>query len=258
MRMRTIAKLSAVYLGAFLPLAYAAGILAVVIHEVLGHGFAAIFAGGRLHYVVIGWDGMGYAFTELQRDCPVVLQMLHLASGSLATTVVGVPVFLAGVRIATPSRWKLPLIVVGSIIALDGLTYLFFNSVFPRPPGDFGRFLEIWRQSSLPGQAAGHAAMVTLGGAGTVAVLFLASASVHDTIAHRLSAGAIASVALSVYILVVFLILPAILLSYLFDWDQLISGVGHFPNHVIVASTIVCACAVLSLRHGVKLRAADE
>ena len=160
--MRGTMKLSAIYAGAFLPLAYAAYILAVVIHEAVGHGLATILIGGTLHGVVVRWDGMGYASTSLPPDCSPVLQMLQLAAGSLATIAVGVPVFLLGLRVPTKSCWKLPLVVTGTIIALEGLPYLFFNSLFPRLPCDFGRIFMIW-QSLFPGQAAGRAIMIVLG-----------------------------------------------------------------------------------------------
>ena len=253
MNVRRTTRLSAIYLGAFLPLAYAANILAVIIHEVLGHGLAAILIGGALHGVVVHWDGMGYALTELPADCSPVLRMLQLASGALATITVGVPVFVLGLGLTTKSRSKLPLVVVGAIVALEGLPYLFFNSVFPRPPGDFGRLLIIW-QALLPRQAVGRAIMIMLGGTGTLTVVLLASVSVHNTVADRLSGGTSPSLAMSIYVLGTFVILPTVLLSYMFDWGQLIAGIGHLPNHVMLALTIACALAVLACQHGAKLR----
>ncbi len=249
MSIRRAATRSVLYFGAFLPLAYAATIAAVAIHEVLGHGVTAILLGGTLDRVVLRWDGMGYASTRLPENCAPVLQMLQLAGGALATIITGLPIFLIGVLLPSKSAWKLPLVVVGTLIALEGFTYLFFNSVYPRPPGDFGRLLGIWQYTSLPGHAIGRAAMVLLGGAGTLAVMFLASAILHDTIACRLSESARPSLAMSIYVLAGFVILPSVLLSYMFDWNELIVGVGPFPNHVIVALTVVCAIAVLCRQH---------
>jgi hypothetical protein len=246
--MRVTLKLSAIYAGAFLPVAYAAYILAVVIHEVLGHGLAAILMGGTLHRVVVRWDGLGYASTSLPAHCSAVLQMLHFAAGSLATIAVGVPVFLLGLRLATESRWKLPLVIMGALIALEGLPYLFFNSLFPRLPGDFGFVLAIWK-ALFPGQAAGRAIMIILGGAGTLTVMLLATGSVHNTVADRLSRGASPSLGMSIYVLGIFVILPTVLLTYTFDWDQVIEGIGHLPNHMMVASIVGCAFAVLAHQH---------
>lgn len=44
-----------------LPVIYMAGIFGSVVHEVLGHGIAALLLGGEFHGFKVQWDTMAWA-----------------------------------------------------------------------------------------------------------------------------------------------------------------------------------------------------
>lgn len=134
----------------FLPVSYAATIVAVIAHEVLGHGGAAVLQGGTLHGFEVHWDGMGWARTTLPRDASEAARVFHLAAGALVTTILGAAFLLAALRWRQRIFPALALSVAASAFVLDGSIYMFWSAYGNKPPGDFARIVlltgsETWR-----------------------------------------------------------------------------------------------------------------
>jgi peptidase M50B-like protein len=128
-------------MGVLGPLGYVGTLAAVAVHEVLGHGLAAILLGGRLHGFVIHWDGMGWASTSLPEGAPSSHLALKLAAGAVATTFFG-GLFL-GLAFWRRRDVFLPvaLALLSAVFVLDGSIYMFWSAYFPEPPGDFARII---------------------------------------------------------------------------------------------------------------------
>ena len=134
----------AVLLAAFLlPVGYVAGIFAVAIHEILGHGLAAVALGGEFSGFVLRWDTMGWAYSELPQGVAVWHYVFHLGSGVIATTVSGGVLLGLGLLFRKRTDIQLPLLLVSLICLMDGIPYIFWNAYHPVPPGDIGWILRL-------------------------------------------------------------------------------------------------------------------
>ena len=117
------------------PTGYVAFISAVAIHELLGHGVTAWLLGGTFQGFALMPDGMGWAASSAPDHENIVL-----AGGVVAGVLAGVILLLLASRMTHPlARMTCLLFAVCSLE--DATSYAFWNSVFPRPPGDFGRIL---------------------------------------------------------------------------------------------------------------------
>ena len=117
------------------PVGYVGYISAVAVHEVLGHGAAAWVLGGTFGGFALMPDGMGSATAEAEGH-----QNLVLAAGVLAGTGFGIALLLLARWVTHPLAKMVCLLFAFSSLE-DATPYAFWNSAFPRPPGDFGRIL---------------------------------------------------------------------------------------------------------------------
>ena len=72
-----------------LPLGYLGLLLAVVVHELVGHGLVALALGGTFRGFTIHWDAMGWAAVSPPAVDGVWRHVAILSGGIMATTIVG-------------------------------------------------------------------------------------------------------------------------------------------------------------------------
>lgn len=124
--------------AAFLvPLGYAGMLLAVAVHEGVGHGGTALAFGGSFHGLVVRLDGSGFARSYAEGH-----RLEVLAGGIVATTVLGFGLLAACAFVRGPLLGS-ALAVLALTQLLDGLPYGFWNAVSAKPPGDVGRILAL-------------------------------------------------------------------------------------------------------------------
>jgi hypothetical protein len=145
-----------------LPIAYASLLATVLVHEVIGHGFGALAAGGTFDEFAVMLDGTGWARTSGGS------RVFVLAAGVLADLVVAVPLLLlAG------GRWLGRLGCVAAVIfALlllnDAGPYAFWGAVYARGSSDTARIVNMlgepaWRWAIVVASGVVYLAAVWLG-----------------------------------------------------------------------------------------------
>ena len=116
-------------------------LLAVVVHEVAGHGLVATLLGGWFEGFWIDFDGMGSASTGAPEGGEPWSAVAVLAGGIVATSLLGALLFAAGYALRRRTWLALPVVVVSFGLMTEGISYAFWNGVRPVPPGDVGRIL---------------------------------------------------------------------------------------------------------------------
>ncbi len=234
-------------LGVLLPFGYFGMLLGVTIHEVIGHGMTSLAVGGRFDGFYIALDGMGYAIVPSAEDAEPWRDVVVSSGGVISTTVSGL-LLLSVASGFRQSTWiALPLLVVAYPVLMDGIPYAFWNSVNPGPPGDLGYVL------ALIGSDAVRWALVILSGTLMVTCIWAWTAALylgvqcHVTHAQELKGRA------KWTLLGILGVLPGAG-WFLFDWNQLVEGIGHVPN-VVGLSLHLAAAATVGLIRFSPLRA---
>lgn len=230
-----------------LPVAYAAQLLATATHEFLGHGLTALLVGGRFTGLSLAWDGMGSATVRASEGAGTGARIAVLAGGVAATCVGGLLLLLAALRTRNgPGRWVL--LVLSATFLLEGAPYAFWSAWRIEGRGDIGRIL------LLLGKDTGWRAAILAGGAlltllGTVLPLGWLLKDVEASFPIDLTprrravlASAFCAAGMAAW--------------WLFDWEQLVPGLGVLPQasgSLLIAGT----AAWFLLRRGAGTRTAD-
>jgi hypothetical protein len=227
-----------------LPIGYTAEILSVAVHEILGHGLSAALLGGTFSGFVLKWDAMGWAFCGLPPTAPLAHQVLYLASGVIATTVCGV-IFL-GLTFFFRRRpdIQLALLVVSLVCLMDGIPYVLWNAYHPVLPGDIGWIISLCREAQLPGISAIRWGLFTVSAFLFAGVTLVLCVSIFVRLEALVLDGRQFTGRSRVLALLCLLVVPGWLGWFMFDWNQLIPGIGMLPDFV-GAFTVVTAAAVL-------------
>jgi len=223
------------------PIAYVAEILAVTIHEVLGHGLSAVVFGGSFSGFVIKDDAMGWAFSSLPSNASHWAHILYLGSGVIATTVAGL-LFLWGTLLVRDRAYiHISLLLLSFMCMMDGIPYLLWNSYHPVPPGDLGKIIAIWRVGQLPWAVAIREIFLVIG-----CLLFCASTAYFYTAIFArmetliLDGGQFCGPS-RLWALLLLLGVPGAIAWFTFDWNQLAPGVGILPCVVGALSVLIMA-----------------
>lgn len=225
------------------PIAYVAGILGVAVHEILGHGLAAVLLGGEFSGFILKWDTMGSAFCVLPSTAPQSHHVLHLASGVIATTICGA--ILLGLAFLSRKRAdvQLALLVASFVVLMDGIPYVLWNSYHPVPPGDIGRIISLSCGPQPPEDSAIRWALLTVGVLLFAGTTFYFCTSAFMKTEELILNGGQFTGSSRLLALFFFLALPGSVGWFLFDWNQLAPGVGPLP--CVVGALSVAAMAAL-------------
>ena len=110
------------------PIAYIGSLLAVAIHEIIGHGLAALCVGGEFKGFLLKWDAMGYAFayppaSAVRRDTIVIL-----SAGVVATTLAGIAFLILAFIKKHQFFMHIVFLLFATHCLLEGLPYTFWNA----------------------------------------------------------------------------------------------------------------------------------
>ena len=111
-----------------LPIAYFAEIVAVAIHEIAGHGLAALCVGGAFTGFTLKWDGMGWACAFPAPNAPVSDTIAILAAGVAATTLSGIGLFVLALLLRKRFFSRMLLLLLSTMSVLEGTSYAFWNA----------------------------------------------------------------------------------------------------------------------------------
>jgi len=198
------------------PLGYVAYIASVAIHELVGHGCTAWLLGGQFTGFALMPDGMGWADGWSPEHENVLL-----AGGVISGIVFGAMFLVAAVTVAHP-LWRVSLLLFSICCFEDAAPYAFWNSLFPRPPGDFGRIL-----LDLNSESVRWTLIVVFGTIYVGATVWL------NVLIFRCFESILGCLGKRRAILIAWLLfgLGGGLSWFAFDWNQLIEGVGRLPQY---------------------------
>ncbi len=200
--------------------AYLGVLMAVAVHEVVGHGLTSIVVGGDFRGVMLGFDGMGWADTPRAFESPV-RAMTVLMGGVTSTVIVGLGLGWLTWRFQRRPAMAGPLSALAAMHMLEGGPYMLVNSVHPAQPGDMARLIELAPGARWPliifGTALVAATMLATVRFATWLIESLATNGRGLSHRLRVAAGFMIAIAASA-------------LEFTFDWESLAPGVGSWPN----------------------------
>jgi hypothetical protein len=224
-----------------LPLMYVAAILAAVVHEVLGHGLAAMLIGVSFEGFRVGWAGGGQAFTVIPPWAPRGHQVLHLASGIIVTIVCG------GVSLGLVPLFRRRIIaqlalLVGALAFLgSSIWYVLWNSYDPVAPGDVGRIILLCCGDRPPETSVIRWVLLIAAAVLSAGVTLCFYRAIFIRLEAFITNNRQLRGGWRLLVLSSFLVLPTAIPSFIFDWNQAIPGIGRLPNimHVAVVVGVV-------------------
>ena len=229
-----------------LPTAYLAELLSSAVHEVLGHGLAAWYVGGSFCGFQIGWDGGGWAAAYPPEGGPPSAEVIVLATGVLAQTEVGIVCLLAAWWYREKRYFLyMALLLISFSCLVNASSYVFWGLYQPEaapgkvlaPNADFAVIYRLtqghWLQTIL----------LPVSGMLFV-VITLVSTSLFFEGVERFVGGCRLHGRTRAAALLMFVIIPGVGGWFLFDWEQVIPGIGRLPC-IIGASTQVVIALML-------------
>jgi hypothetical protein len=213
------------------PVIYIGVILAVFVHEVIGHGLTALFLGGQFKSVSIFLDGLGYASIDVfNLSNPKIAWIL--LSGAAYTTVFSILFLLLSLAFRKKTFLSIAFLYIAFASLLDGVPYLFWDAISLGGVGDYSL---MW---TLYPNFAGRIALIILCGS-----LMLFGIIFFNFLLFKYWGGWMAEEEpfptkwKTVLCLILVSLQAAGWLS--FDWNQLIPGIGVLPSTVAIVLTII-------------------
>jgi hypothetical protein len=214
-----------------LPVIYIGIILAVFVHEVLGHGLTAFLLGGQFKSFSILLDGMGYASIDVVKLSNLKI-VLILLSGAAYTTGFSILFLILSLAFWQKTFLSAAFLYLAFASLLDGVPYLFWDAIALGGVGDYSL---IWMLN--PNSTARIALIALCGSLMFFGIVFF------NFLLFKYWGGWMAEVKpfpakwKTVLCLILFSLQAAGWLS--FDWNQLIPGIGVLPSAVAIVLTII-------------------
>lgn len=222
-----------------LPYVYLGILIAVSVHEFVGHGLVAELVGGTFHGVQVDFDGMGRAFAFIAPEAEPWKHKAILGGGVLSTIVTGIATLLLSWRARRRPTLALPLLAIAANLVLEGSSYLFWNAVHPLPPGDIA-----WLVSGNP---LARVACIFIGGIVMLAGIWCATALAMWIAESWLNEGKRFQGRTRFIILAVVGGVPGVA-WFTFDWDRLAPGLAAWPNLAGLFVHLVSAASLAPMR----------
>jgi hypothetical protein len=223
-----------------LPVLYLGAILAVSFHEILGHGLAGHLLGGRFKGFGIGLDGMGWGDVDA-RGFSIPSTTMMLAAGAACTTFFSLLFFSLGRIFKRRLHAQLVFLLLGFAFMLDGLPYYFWDAILLGGIGDFSVIYLLHPNSVL------RVVTIALCGPAMAAAIILTNVWYYRLALHLLGEGKTVNrrgrIALSLMIF-----LQQAFCWFVFDWDQVVPGVGLLPSLAGVAMAGVALLVLILSR----------
>lgn len=218
------------------------GILAgVAVHETLGHGLTSLAVGGEFIGFQMDFDGMGYALVPLGAEHGVQHQVIVLAGGVAATSLLGLALFVFGYFVRRRPWVSLPLIILSFGLLMDGIPYVFWNAFNPSPPGDIGRIITLTENHVL------RFSLLGVSGVLMVAVTWAFTTLLFVILQSWFTNGNELDGRRRTLLLLILGVGPG-MAWFTFDWNQLAPGLGVTPNIVGFGMHVAAAATLLALK----------
>jgi hypothetical protein len=213
------------------PIVYIGALVAVAIHEIMGHGLAALCLDGEFKGFILKWDGMGYAFVYPPVNAAKYHTIFVLSAGVVATTVAGFALLTLAFVQKKRFFTHMALLLLAIHCLLGGPPYVFWNAYHSTPPGDIARILALLESSSL------RWFLMFVGALLTVAGIVVMNAMIFRAIEQWLGPdkrlhGVCRVIPLGL------LFTGQAISWFIFDWNQIAQGIGQLPNIVGTALTL--------------------
>jgi hypothetical protein len=214
-----------------MPALYLGAILAVSIHEIIGHGFTAQLLGGRFKGFGVALDAMGWADIDAKGLSAQRMAVMYLG-GAVSTTLCSLLFFALGLASRRKTQIRFLFLILGFSFMLDGLPYYFWDAVFLGGIGDFSLLNMIYPDKLL------RIVVIVLSGILMSAMIILYNAWYYRIALRFVGEGKPVSLkGKSAFSLVI--LLQQTICWFAFDWNQLVPAVGMLPSLVGVALAAV-------------------
>jgi hypothetical protein len=220
-----------------IPLLYLGAVLAVSVHELIGHGLVTRLLGGKFNGFGITLDTMGWAEIDAAR-LPGRLKALVLLGGAACTIVVSLVFIALGTIVAKGEIARFICLIMGFCFMIDGLPYFFWDAILLGGIGDFSFLYLMYPHGSL------RIAVIALCGPLMAGIIF-AFNSGYYRIALRVAGGWSRTSARLKAGLAVAILLQQALFWLAFDWNQVVPGAGIAPSLLglaIAAAALTFSC----------------
>lgn len=221
-----------------LPIIYLGIILAVSIHEVIGHGLTAALLGGQFKGFGILLDGMGWAEVELV-GLSDLSRALMLFGGVFYTTIFSLLFFALSVAFKRNRFIRLTFLFFAITSLLDGLPYFFWDAIYLGGIGDFSMIWFLYHSHILR--------MVVIVLCGSLMAITIVLFNIHYYKIAYSWLGEGKQIKLKGKILFSCMIfLLQVLGWFSLDWNQLIPGIDSLPNILALAIVLVTLVALVA------------
>lgn len=194
-----------------LAIIYIGIILAVGVHEILGHGVGAELQGHQFTNFTLLPDGMGRAEYQYTHEITASEDKFILLAGPISTYIFTLIFFFLAFLFRRKFFLSLTFILLGATQLLDGAPYMLWNSIFSTGGGDFARFLDYSPNFKL--------LFILLGAAMTFGGIIFMNLYSYRLIRPKLSQ-------INHWFLLLSLFILQVLAWLVFDWNQLAPGSG--------------------------------
>jgi hypothetical protein len=223
-----------------MPITYLGAILAVFFHEIIGHGLTAQLLGGRFKGFGVALDAMGWADIDAKGLSEQRMAVMYLG-GAASTTLFSLLFFAIGLAFRRKTQVRFLFLILGFSFMLDGLPYYFWDAIFLGGIGDFSMINTLYPDAPM------RLAVIALCGSLMTAMIFLFNALYYRIALRLVGEGRLVSMKGKVAIsLMIFL--QQTICWFIFDWDQIVPGVGMLPS-VVGAALAAGALHFMILSH---------
>jgi hypothetical protein len=217
-----------------LPLVYVGMILAVGVHEILGHGVGAELMGHTFTKFTLLPDGMGWANYDYTHEITDFENLFILLAGPVSTYIASIIFFVLAFSLRKKIFASLTFLVLGFTQLMDGAPYMLWNSILPVEPGDFGGVLTIVPEY--------RGLFIVLGASMLIFGIIFFNMYVFRLIINWL--GNI-STFLTRFLVILVLFFAQAGAWFIFDWNQLAPGIGFWPQITAVVITGLVSLVLL-------------
>lgn len=230
-----------------LPVLYLGILLAVFLHEVVGHGLTSALLGGRFNGFGILLDGMGWADVDLAGMSDPGKALVFLG-GAFYTTVFAL--FWGALSLVFKRNYflRLTFLLWAGTSLLDGLPYFFWDAIYLGGIGDFSMIWMLYRNPGLR--------MLSIGLCGPLMIAAIVLFNVHYyRIGYAWLGEGKPVKRREKVMLALVIVLLQVLAWFSLDWNQLIPGIGSLPNILAVAIILVTHISLVAFDKVQRLQA---
>ena len=213
----------------YLPVLYLGVILGVTLHEIAGHGLAALAMGGRFRGFGIYLDGMGWADIDVAA-LPAPRIAFVLLAGGLCTSVFALIFFILGMALKERPYVHAALLMCAFICFMDGVPYFFWDAIYLSGVGDLSVIYRLYPVPLLRITVISLCGLLMTAGIVAFNVLF------YGVSYRRLREYGPVTLTGRIELSILLFLLQAAG-WFAFDWNSLVPGVGLLPGISAMAVT---------------------